>query len=148
MTWFYIFKTSNNRFFVSMKCLATSKCAMEFNLAMFGPPKKLGNLKIFYRFYYWQTSFLRWDSSHMTCVKIEPLNYPLQHLNLILHNEIAHMSHINITKKKTKQSNYVCFLKLTYGVIKPPKLPITTQAICKTQTTNIHIMTITKHFWT
>jgi hypothetical protein len=69
----------------------------------------------------------------MTCVKIEPLNYPLQHLNLFQHNEIAHMSHINITKKKQKkQANYVCLLKLTCGVIKPPKLPITTQAICKT----------------
>lgn len=61
----------------------------------------------------------------MTCVKIEPLNYPLQHLNLFLHSEIAHMSHINITEKKAKQSTF-CLLRLNYEGIKPPKLPITT----------------------
>jgi hypothetical protein len=30
-------------YFVPMKYLATSKCAMDFNLVVFGPPKKKGN---------------------------------------------------------------------------------------------------------
>jgi hypothetical protein len=48
----------------------------------------------------------------MTCVKIEPLNYTLQHLNLFQHNEIAHMSHINITKKKKKTSKLCLFVEI------------------------------------
>ncbi len=81
VTQLFIFKTCGDKFiFVSMKILAISNCAIQFNLAsVFGPPKEhrqfLNVLQIFLA----MNIFIKVRFCNMTCGGVEPLNCPLQH---------------------------------------------------------------------